>query len=189
MDRSVMRSFDLQRDWVEDWNIYPFNIPAIQSLSRLPLHPKVTYLVGENGSGKSTLIEAMAQAAGCNPEGGSRNLRYETRPSHSTLGRYVKLVNEMGPRGMKDAFFLRAESFYNTATAIEETEKVPDFDTTAAERCTNNRTENPFSPRFKIDSARTVSTFSMSRSRPSRQNDSSACWQSCTDLSSNMRNW
>jgi hypothetical protein len=29
---------------------FPFTLPAIRSLERLPLHPNVTFLVGENGS-------------------------------------------------------------------------------------------------------------------------------------------
>ena len=36
------------------------------------IHPTapVTFLCGENGTGKSTILEALAVAAGCNPEGG-----------------------------------------------------------------------------------------------------------------------
>lgn len=56
---------------------YPFDLPAVRSLP-LRLADKVTVLVGENGSGKSTLIEAIAVAAGFNPEGGSFQARFET---------------------------------------------------------------------------------------------------------------
>ncbi len=48
----------------------------------LALHPKVTYLIGENGTGKSTLLEAIAIAAGTNPEGGSSNFGFDMRDSH-----------------------------------------------------------------------------------------------------------
>jgi len=47
----------------------------------------VTFLIGENGSGKSTLVEAIAVAAGYNPEGGSRDNNFETRRSDSELHR------------------------------------------------------------------------------------------------------
>ena len=45
---------------------YPWDLPVVAALhdGELPLHPGVTYLVGENGSGKSTLLEAIAVAAG-----------------------------------------------------------------------------------------------------------------------------
>ena len=81
----------------------------------------VTFLVGENGSGKSTLLEAIALACGFNPEGGTRNFRFATRETHSKLGEYLTPVRKAYPR---DGFFLRAESFYNVATNIDELESV-----------------------------------------------------------------
>lgn len=95
---------------------YPFTIAAIRQLTTLTLTRPVTYLVGENGSGKSTLIEAIAAAAGLNPEGGSRNLNFATRRSHSSLEEHLRLTWHGRPRSW---FFLRAESFYNVATAYE----------------------------------------------------------------------
>lgn len=83
------------------------------------LHPAVTFLVGENGSGKSTLTEAIARAMKINPEGGGSNWFFTTRASHSDLGEHVLIV-----RGTRDRpvnrFFLRAESVFTLATAIEE---------------------------------------------------------------------
>jgi predicted ATPase len=52
-----------------------------------------------------------------NPEGGSRNFRFATRPSHSGLFRAVRLVR--GSRRARDAFFLRAETLYNVATEVD----------------------------------------------------------------------
>ncbi|WP_433281046.1 AAA family ATPase [Pseudonocardia xinjiangensis] len=83
----------------------------------LALPPGVTFLVGENGSGKSTLVEAIAVAAGFNAEGGSRNFRFTTRSSESSLGEH--LVLGWGPAKPRNGFFLRAESYYNVATEIE----------------------------------------------------------------------
>ena len=84
----------------------------------LQLHPKVTYLIGENGSGKSTLLEAIAVAAGMNPEGGSSNFAYSTRNSHSPLGQAVRLTR--GIERPRTDFFLRAESLFTAATYLEE---------------------------------------------------------------------
>ena len=97
---------------------YLQDIPAIKGLSLLELRQPVTFLVGENGSGKSTLLEAVALALGFNPEGGSRNFAFSTRDTHSGLYNYLRL--HRGPYRPKDGFFLRAESFYNTATEVEE---------------------------------------------------------------------
>lgn len=76
----------------------------------------VTFFVGENGSGKSTLVEAVAVRSGLNVEGGSRNLAFETRSTTSLLHEAIELVWHLQPAR---AFFLRAETFYNTATAYE----------------------------------------------------------------------
>jgi predicted ATPase len=97
---------------------YPWTLPAIAPLALgLPLHPSVTYLIGENGSGKSTLLEAIAVAAGLNPEGGSSNFAFTTRASHSELSRAVRLIR--GPRRPRTDFFLRAESLFNAASYLE----------------------------------------------------------------------
>jgi predicted ATPase len=105
----------------EDRRGYPWNLPVITALADpLALDPKVTYLIGENGTGKSTLIEAIAVAAGMNPEGGSRHFSYATRESHSELWRSLRLVR--GARRPRSEFFLRAESFFTAATYIENLE-------------------------------------------------------------------
>ena len=98
---------------------YPWTLPAIAPLaSGLALDPHVTYLIGENGSGKSTLLEAIAVAAGMNPEGGSSSFAFSTRASHSELSASVRLVRS-GRRPRTD-FFLRAESLFNAATYLEQ---------------------------------------------------------------------
>ena len=120
-DRFV-RSLVLKRGDVESFDAYPFSIPAIRGLSQLELAP-VTLLAGENGSGKSTLIEAVAVALGFNAEGGSRNMSVSTRPSHSSLHEHLRVVR--GTRNARNGFFLRAESFFNVATHIEQLDQGP----------------------------------------------------------------
>lgn len=95
----------------------------MRSLESLDLHPKVTFFVGENGTGKSTLVEAIAVAAGFNAEGGSRNFRFATRRSESPLCQALRLVR--GARRPRNGFFLRAESYFNVATNIEELDREP----------------------------------------------------------------
>jgi hypothetical protein len=99
---------------------YPYTLPVVAGLraaGRLRLDPAVTFLTGDNGTGKSTLIEAIAVAAGFNPEGGSVNFRFSTRATESPLGRYLRLVR--APGKPRTGYFLRAESFYNVASEID----------------------------------------------------------------------
>ncbi|MZP28551.1 AAA family ATPase [Heliobacterium undosum] len=118
-----IRSVRLRQSEVPTFSEYPFSLPAVRELKELKLHPKVTFFVGENGTGKSTLLEAIAVAVGFNPEGGTINFNFSTRDSHSELHRYLTIVrNHKKP---KDGFFLRAESFYNLSTNIEELDSAP----------------------------------------------------------------
>jgi len=101
-------------------------LPVIRSLKkmgRLPITRPVTFLVGENGIGKSTLIEAIAVHQGFNPEGGTINFQFSTNDSHSELHKYLRIAKGMRPR--RDGFFLRAESFYNVASNIDEMDQLP----------------------------------------------------------------
>lgn len=115
-----LNTIGLDRNRVRSFDEYPFSLPAVRSLREIQLRKPVTFLVGENGSGKSTLLEAIASSWGFNPEGGSRNMMFATRPSESGLHEYLRLA-----RGIKrpgDGFFLRAESFYNVATEVDKLE-------------------------------------------------------------------
>jgi len=103
-------------DEVEEPTRFPFSVPAIRATESLDLSSPVTFLVGENGSGKSTLLEAIVIAAGVNAEGGTRNLRFSTRPTESSLHEHLKLVWRTRQSW---AFFLRAETFFDMATAYE----------------------------------------------------------------------
>jgi predicted ATPase len=117
ISRQFVIDVRLRRDTVPSFDEYPFSLPSVRALDVLPLHPKVTFVVGENGSGKSTLLEAIAVAWGFNAEGGSTNFRFDTRASHSSLADHLRLAK--GVRRPKDGFFLRAESFFNVATQVE----------------------------------------------------------------------
>ena len=120
---AFIRSVTLDRDRVPSFDIYPFSIPSVTHLNELVLDRKVTFFIGDNGSGKSTLIEAIAVAAGFNPEGGSKHFRFSTRSSESPLHRYLRLVR--GAIRWRDGFFLRAESYFNLGTQIEALDRVP----------------------------------------------------------------
>lgn len=124
-----IRDIRIDRKGLEASGSYVSRLPFIRHLEgdSIPLSSPVTFFVGENGSGKSTLLEAIAVAAGLNPEGGSRNFTFSTRASHSDLCEYLRLSRRADKR-WRDSYFLRAESFFNVATNIEELDKGPSFD-------------------------------------------------------------
>ena len=107
---------------------YLRDIPAISHLMKdkfIEFSKNITFFVGENGSGKSTLLEAIAVNFGFNAEGGSRNFAFSTNSTHSDLYKNIRLAKGLRP---KDGFFLRAESFYNAASYIDELDReAPSF--------------------------------------------------------------
>jgi predicted ATPase len=117
-EQPFIDTVSLKREFVDSFDVYPFSIPAIRNLTTLKLNPKVTFLIGENGTGKSTLLEAIAVAEGFNAEGGTRNFTFKTKDSHSELYKCIRLSRGVR-RARHDAFFLRAESFYNVATYVD----------------------------------------------------------------------
>lgn len=109
-------------------NNYLSKLPVVRNLrkmGRLEFNRSVTFIVGENGIGKSTLIEGIAVAMGFNPEGGTVNFNFSTNDSHSDLHEYLTVCK--GYKRHKDGFFLRAESFYNVASNIDELDSEPGF--------------------------------------------------------------
>lgn len=122
MGRLYIREIVLRQPPAE--GSYLRDIPVIRSMMEgrsISLTAPVTCLVGENGIGKSTLIEGIAVAAGFNPEGGSRNYTFSSVESHSELHRLLTLARSAYP---EDGYFLRAESFYNAISYIDEVDKI-----------------------------------------------------------------
>ena len=106
---------------VDEGSSYVFGLPVVKNLAKkreIIFKKKVTFFIGENGSGKSTLLEAIAVAYGFNPEGGSKNFNFSTYTSHSPLSDKLHLAK--GIHKPSDGYFLRAESFYNVASYIED---------------------------------------------------------------------
>lgn len=118
-----LKEVSLKRDLIDSFAGYPFCIPAVKELDSIEFGKEVTIFVGENGSGKSTLLEAIAVGLGFNAEGGTKNFSFGTRNTHSSLHSFLRLSKSF--RKYKDGFFLRAESFYNVATNIDELDEEP----------------------------------------------------------------
>jgi predicted ATPase len=96
---------------------YPFKIPAFASGIDLAIESNVTFFVGENGSGKSTLLEAIAENSGFNVEGGGRDHHFGEHKDRSDLASVLRLAWSLN---VTDGFFMRAESFYNFASYLEQ---------------------------------------------------------------------
>ena len=89
--------------------MFPFTVPAIQSLKSLDTAHAVTFFVGENGSGKSTLLEGIAAAARLPAVGSADVPRDESLAAQRRLGKALRLSwTRRATRG----FFLRAEDFF-----------------------------------------------------------------------------
>ena len=95
-------------------------------------------IAGVGGGGNATLFASLATllatlandvkiltTAQGNAEGGTKNFRFGTRRSHSVLNEYLRIAK--GVNRPRDGFFLRAESFFNVATEIENLDAEPSF--------------------------------------------------------------
>lgn len=112
-----IRGFNINWDKINNYS-YLRKIESIANINQFSFNKPVTFFVGENGSGKSTLLEAIAIEYGFNPEGGTRNYNFSTCDSHSELCEAIRLIK--GYNKATWGYFLRAESFYNVATAEAE---------------------------------------------------------------------
>jgi predicted ATPase len=101
----------------EDPSEFPFNVPLFSRAFTIQFKKPITIIVGENGAGKSTLLEAIAAKCGFALQGGNRNHRedaaYESTPLNAAL------TLSWFPR-IHQGLFLRAETFTNFATKIDE---------------------------------------------------------------------
>lgn len=115
----MLKKLTLLRDRVEDWDSYPFFVPAIRGLGELNIGSRVVLFAGENGSGKSTLLEAIARHYGFGPEGGNRNLQNDTTEHNHSIDPLVRALRLSFDKRTGAGFFLRAESFFNVASTVD----------------------------------------------------------------------
>lgn len=119
----MLKKITLLRDRVEDWASYPFTVSAINTIGELQFSSRVCFFTGENGTGKSTLLEAIAIHYGFGREGGTRNFLNDSTESNSSVDPLVKALRMSFDVRTGAGFFLRAESFFNTATYIDSLDK------------------------------------------------------------------
>jgi predicted ATPase len=116
--KPYLKALMFMDDAVREDKSYPFSIPAVRALETIAFHPDVTFFVGENGSGKSTVLEAIPLALGFGAEGGTKSVLFETAKTTSNLSDFIRPVRSF--KKPKDGYYLRAESFFNVATYMDE---------------------------------------------------------------------
>ncbi|MEA2842536.1 MAG: hypothetical protein QOJ69_207 [Actinomycetota bacterium] len=114
---SWLRSVTVDRSGL-DTSAWPWSLPAVAAMDGLEFADGVTFLAGENGTGKSTVLEAIAVACGCPEEGGASNRDLKGPKPGDWLPHRTRPVLSGVPLG--GAWFLRAESFFDVATAAEQ---------------------------------------------------------------------
>jgi len=115
----MLKKITLLKERVEDWNSYPFSVPTIAALTEIDIRSRVVFFAGENGTGKSTLLEAIAAHYGFGPEGGNRNIHHDTTEHNHSTDKLVSALRLSFDRRSGQGFFLRAESFFNTASHLD----------------------------------------------------------------------
>jgi predicted ATPase len=116
----VLKKITLLRDKVEDWNAYPFSVPVIRNLAFISFHSRISFFAGENGTGKSTFLEAIAGHYGFGLEGGTRSFQSSSTNSNYSTDALRKALRLSFDKRTGAGYFLRAESFFNAATYVDE---------------------------------------------------------------------
>ncbi|HET9407184.1 MAG TPA: AAA family ATPase [Candidatus Sulfotelmatobacter sp.] len=116
----MLKKLTLLPERVANRNVYPFTVSAIRKLRELNFQSRICFFAGENGTGKSTLLEAIAAHYGFGREGGNRSFRNDSTASNKSIEPLVKALRLSFDRRTGAGFFLRAESFFNVATHLDE---------------------------------------------------------------------
>ena len=87
------RNFSLKNtDDVPWFDASVLTLSAVRGLDILPLHPRVTFFVGENGLGQVDLAGGHGCCRAALMRKGNQELPLGTRTSHSDLHAYLRIV-------------------------------------------------------------------------------------------------
>jgi predicted ATPase len=123
----MLKRIKLLRERVPDWSTYPFSVPALCNFKEVELRSRICFFAGENGTGKSTLLEAIAAHYGFGREGGTRNFRIDSTESNHSIDALMRVLRLSFDKRTGAGFFLRAESFFNATTYMDQLDAEPGF--------------------------------------------------------------
>lgn len=123
----TLRSIKLLREVITNWDTHPFSVPVIKTLEEIIITSNVVFFIGENGSGKSTLLEAIANNFGFSKEGGTKNTQFQTN-QEDYIAKLADKLRLVWTEKLLTGYFLRAESFFNFASHLDQVAKGPGFD-------------------------------------------------------------
>lgn len=109
-----LRSIEITADALPE--VYPFTIPAIETLESLVFESPVTFLVGENGCGKSSLLEAIACGMRCPAVGAADVARDPLLAPARALAKEIRFIKSTAP---KRRLFFRAEDAIGFTRALQ----------------------------------------------------------------------
>lgn len=121
----MLKKISLLRERVEDWEGYPFSVPVIRGLHEVAFRSRICFFAGENGTGKSTLLEAIAIHYGFGREGGNRSFLNDSTKSNHSVDPLVRALRLSFDKRTGAGYFLRAESFFNTASYMDQLDEEP----------------------------------------------------------------
>src|SRR2546428_13309848 len=121
----MQKKIAILRGRVDRWDSYPLSLPVIRSLEELSLRSRVCLFAGENGTGRSTLLEAIAAHYGFGREGGNRNFLNDSTESNHSIDPLVRALRLSFDKRTGSGYFLRAESFFNTVSYMDNLDKEP----------------------------------------------------------------
>ena len=94
---------------VDTFPVFPFVLPIVRNMGRVPLDSDITFFVGENGAGKSTLLEAIAAGVEVPSLGAKDVQRDETLVAARRLAQELRFSWQVKNR---HGLFMRAEDFF-----------------------------------------------------------------------------
>lgn len=101
-----------------DFGEYPFNIPAVQVLGNIDFHPQCDLFRWWKRVGQIHGIGGPCFGIGLWTRRGTKNVQFNTVDSVSPLHQVLRLAR--GVPIPADGYFLRAESFFNIASYVDE---------------------------------------------------------------------
>lgn len=107
----------LHRDQYPTDRRYPFDIPVLQTTSRLTFRKPVVFFVGENGSGKSTLLEAITRKCGVRLWDKPKRHIVHNNPYETRLVDYIDVT---WANGHVPGSLFRAETFRDLADFLDD---------------------------------------------------------------------